>query len=443
MNRLGDLRHKVDAAPIANPLRLIGAGGLVVLAPHPDDETIGASALIAAAADARHRIALVALTNGEGSHRGSIAFPPKRLAELRQSEQNAAMAVLCGGAGFETLHLNLPDGESERHPDFATCAARIAALCDLIGATALAATLPDDPHPDHNAAGRLAQAVRTLRPQLRLLFYPVWLARLDDDAEIDANRLLPFRLSVPAFRKPKALACHASQLGQIVPDDADGFVLPDWFLARQKEPLETIFWASMPGTPPDAAHFASLYADDADPWHVNASPYEVAKRNAILSTLCDQRFENGLEIGCGEGHLTALLADRCQNMLGIDLDPAIVKRANERHGNGSRLVFREGRLPEAFPAGHYDLIVFSEVLYYLSEVQLQQMAAAVNAATRVGAHLRFVNYLGATDTPLSGADASDVFISCLGSRWVLFPPITEFQYRIDCLCRSEDDPSAR
>ena len=440
--RLGDLRHAVEAVPTADPLHLIGAGGLVVLAPHPDDETIGASALIAATADAGRKLVLVALTNGEGSHRGSTAFPPRRLADLRRSEQDAAMAILCAGASFETLRLDLPDGASQWHPEFGACAMRIAALCDRIGATALAATLPDDPHPDHHAAGRLAHAVRTLRPHLRLLFYPVWLARLDDTAEIEGDDLTPFRLPVPMFRKSEALACHASQLGQIVEDDADGFVLPEWFLARQAEPLEAIFWAAMPGHPPGAAHFASLYADDGDPWHVRSSASEAEKRQATLAVLGDRRFENGLEIGCAEGHLTTHLAERCQHMLGIDLDPAIIRRAIERHGGNRRLAFRQGRLPEAFPKGRFDLLVFSEVLYYLREAELRRLAGAVEAATQPGAHLLLVDYLGTTDTPLPGADAADVFMACLGTGWRA-DTSSKSLFRIDHLQRIEADREVR
>lgn len=417
MPRLGDLRRAIEGSPAADPLRLIGAGGLVILAPHPDDETIGASALIAAAADAGRNLALVALTNGEGSHRGSLAFPPRRLADLRQREQDAAMAILCDGASFETLRFDLPDGACEWHPDFGACAVRIAALCDRIGATALVATLPDDPHPDHQAAGRLAEAIRALRPRLRLLFYPVWIARLDDAAEIEHDDLTPFRLPVPVSRKLQAMACHASQMGLIVDDDADGFVLPGWFLAQQAEPLETIFWAAMPGRLPDAAHFASLYAHDGDPWHVRSSTREEEKRQSALAVLGDRRFASGLEIGCGEGHLTARLAERCRTMLGIDLDPAIVRRAVERNGEHPHLSFRQGRLPGAFPEGRFDLVVVSEALYYLCEAELRHLAFAVNAATQPGAHILLIDYLGVTDTPLSGADAADVFIACLGTGW--------------------------
>ena len=434
MAHLGELRHAVDAAPTADPLRLIGAGGLVILAPHPDDETIGASALIAAAADAGRELALVALTNGEGSHRGSIAFPPERLADLRRNEQDAAMAILSGGASVETLCLDLPDGASEWHPDFDHCAARIAALCDRISATALAATLPDDPHPDHRAAGRLARVVRTLRPHLRLLFYPVWLDRLDDASEIESDDLLPFRLPVTESRKLAALTCHASQLGRIVHDDPGGFVLPGWFLKRQGESLETVFWAAMPGRPPGAAHFASLYAEENDPWQVCSSAYKAEKRRATLSVLGDRSFERGLEVGCGEGHLTALLAERCRDTIGIDLDPAIVRRATERHGMNPGLAFRQCRLPEAFPHGRFDLLVFAEVLYYLSEAELWRLALAVEAATRLGADVLLVDYLGATDTPLSGADAADVFIACLGPGWRV-KTVSRPSFRIDRLQR--------
>ncbi len=442
MTTLGDLRGTIVEAPVVDPLRLIGAGGLVVLAPHPDDETIGASALIVAAASARRSIALVALTDGEGSHRRSAEYPPERLGALRRGEQDAAMAVLCGDAAAETVRLGLPDGASEWHPHFAESAARIAALCDRTGATAIAATLPDDPHPDHRAAGRLALAVRAIRPHLRLLFYPVWLARLGDDASIDADALIPFNVPVPIVRKREALACHASQLGQIVHDDPDGFALPDWFLARQCEPTETLFWDPMPGCPPGAEHFAALYANGGDPWHVRTAAYERDKRQETLAPIMDRRFEHGLEVGCGEGHLTALLAPRCRTMLGIDLDPTIVGRALALHGNIPDLEFRQGRMPDDFPDERFDLLVFSEVLYFLDETELQRVAGAVRTAALPDAHILLVNYLGPTDTPLSGADASDFFIACLGATWHV-ETTSPGAFRIDHLRRREVDRAAR
>ena len=353
------------------------------------------------------------------------------------------MKVLCDGAPFETLRLRLPDGASQWHRNLDGCAARIATLCDRIGATALASTLPDDPHPDHRAAGQLAMAVRALRPRLRLLFYPVWLVRLDDKVEIDGDGLTPFRLPVPISQKAEALVCHRSQLGQIVDDDPDGFVLPNWFLALQAEPLDLVFWKAMPGQPPGPAHFAALYADDGDPWHVRSAAYERDKRQATLAVLDDMTFENGLEIGCGEGHLTALLARRCPTMLGVDLDPTVVKRANQRYGGVPGLQFRQARLPKEFPAGEYDLMVFSEVLYFLTEIELRCLADAVRTAARPDSHLVLVNYLGPTDTPLSGSDAGDFFIACLGSGWQLRSPEAVDLFRIDRLRRIEDCPATR
>ena len=442
MTRLGNLRDAMAAAPVVGPLRLIGDGGLVVVAPHPDDETIGASALITAAADARRAIALVALTDGEGSHRGSAEYPAERLATLRKGEQDAAMAVLCGEFRPETLRLSLPDGASQWHPHFAESAARIATLCDEIGATALAATLPDDPHPDHQAAGQLASAVRTLRPRLRLLFYPVWLARLGDDETIDADRLVPFNVPVPLARKKESLACHASQLGQIVHDDPDGFTLPDWFLAKQGEPLETLFWEPMPGSTPGGEHFAALYANGGDPWQVRTADYERDKRTATLAPIADRRFERGLEIGCGEGHLTALLAPRCRTMLGVDLDPTIVERAVAFNHDIANLTFRQARVPDAFPDERFDLLVFSEVLYFLNETELQRLAAVLQTTTLPDAHILLVNYLGPTDTPLSGADAPDFLIACLGMAWHA-ESTSPGPFRIDHLRRREAGRATR
>ncbi|MCK5932687.1 MAG: bifunctional PIG-L family deacetylase/class I SAM-dependent methyltransferase [Fulvimarina manganoxydans] len=402
-------------APSTKAHRLLGTGGLVVIAPHPDDETLGASALLSEAAHSGRPVGIVALTDGEASHPGSKAFPRERLAEVRRSEQEAALTAL-GLRQVRWLRLSLPDGGAGRDPRWADAPARIAAFCHAIGAETLSAPHPGDPHPDHHAAAALAEEVRTLRPDLRLLFYQVWSMRLSGEAPYRHEQLLPFGIATDPEAKRRAIACHASQLGQLIADDPDGFVLPDWFLTAQAAPREIHALAPMRGSVPPPSHFAALYADGGDPWHVRSSRYEAAKRADNCDQLKGRTYRAGLDIGCGEGHLSRALIESgiALGVTGIDREGAIVERASAVHADLASLTFRSGSLPDDLPDGPFDLVVMSEVLYFLDEQGLSALATKVEKRLAPGADLLIVSYRGETGTPLSGRQSHDLLVALFG-----------------------------
>ncbi|MCE7030800.1 PIG-L family deacetylase [Jiella avicenniae] len=413
----GAFRARCDAAPRADAARLLGEGGLVVIAPHPDDETFGASALLLEAARSGRAVGIVAVTDGDASHPNSRKVPGATLAEIRRAEQERAVAALGVGTA-RWLRLGLPDGAAKRSAGFAAAAEKIAAFCDEVGAGTLSAPHPDDPHIDHHAAAELAEAVLRLRPGLRLLFYPIWSMRLDDDAPYRSDGLLPFRVATDPEAKARATACHRSQLGEVVTDDPTGFTLPDFFLEAQSEPEEVHVWATRPGVPPGAEHFAALYADGGDPWEAQRSAYEVEKRADNRDQLERPHYRRGLDIGCGEGHLAAELvaAGKVAAMTGLDRDPSIVTRAERRYGADARLRFCAGALPADLPEGPFDCAIVSEVLYFLDATDIAATAGGLAGRLSPGADILVVSYLGPTDTPLSGREAHDLFVACFGRQ---------------------------
>ncbi|WP_062112832.1 PIG-L family deacetylase [Aureimonas sp. AU40] len=432
MSRYGDWCARHDAAPVVDPLLLTGPGGLVVIAPHPDDEALGASGLLVAMAHAGRPVGLVALTDGEGSHRQSAEWPAERLAARRREEQAMAMAEL-GCEDAPILHLSLPDGASRWHDDFAGTAKRVAAFCDEIGATALASTVPFDPHPDHEAAAILAENVHRLRPRLRRLSYPVWSMRHPAELDVDVDGLTPFRVETPIVEKARAIARHETQMGSVVGDDPSGFALPDWFLRHHQGPFECVFWHRMPGSPPGPEHFAALYDGDRDPWGARDSAYELEKREALLRFLGEEGGDSAIEFGCGEGHVAGALASRFRTVAGFDLDPGIVARATAHHGAPGRVTFQVGRMPEAFPDLRFDLLVLSEMLYFLTEAEIEALMARACHHARPGARLVLVNYLGPTDTPLSGDDAADFLLMIASEKLTLERAERTERYRMDLL----------
>ena len=228
-----------DLAPV-EPSELLGGAPIVVLAPHPDDESLGCGALLQAAF-AGQGAHVVCVTDGSRSHPGSAAWPGPRLAARRRAELVAAVERLGGGEGDVTW-LGLPDGAAGS-VDPAPVAAQVAALCRRLGAARLFTASAQDHHEDHKATARIAGLVRAQCPGLRLLAYAVW-SRWDDPDFLALHAgQAPLRLRGEAARARKAAAidAHASQLGRVVTDDPAGFAMEPAFVDHFVQSDEVFF----------------------------------------------------------------------------------------------------------------------------------------------------------------------------------------------------------
>src|ERR1700742_5149972 len=94
MTSAADWHRHWRQLPIGRLDDVIGSGTCLVLAPHPDDESLGCGGLIAACVAAGRDPLVAVLTDGTGSHPGSLAFPPDRLRTLRAQEVRAAVGHL-------------------------------------------------------------------------------------------------------------------------------------------------------------------------------------------------------------------------------------------------------------------------------------------------------------------------------------------------------------
>ena len=124
------------------------------------------------------------------------------------------------------------------------------------------------------------------------------------------------------------------------------------------------------------AFFDDLYAADPDPWKFESSPYEAAKYDATIEALQGRRSASALEIGCSIGVLTDRLSAHCDTLLAIDVAESALEAARRRVPG---VAFERREVPEEFPDGSYDLVVVSEVLYYLDEPAFD---ATLNAIER-------------------------------------------------------------
>src|ERR1700712_111201 len=95
MTTAGNVHQGWKALPVGNLSDVIGSGTCLILAPHPDDESLGCGGLIASCVAAGRTPLVVILTDGAGSHPNSRTFPPDRLRAVRAQE--ARDAVGCVG----------------------------------------------------------------------------------------------------------------------------------------------------------------------------------------------------------------------------------------------------------------------------------------------------------------------------------------------------------
>ena len=159
-------------------------------------------------------------------------------------------------------------------------------------------------------------------------------------------------------------------------------------------------------------HLTSLYAGCDDPWNHRASPYEQSKFAATLAAVGEGPFRNALEIGCGNGTLLALLAPRCDRLTGVDCIPRAVTLARKAVAEHPHVDVLEACIPEKLPALQTDLVLLSEVLYFLGEAEIRQLAAWLLARRP---RIVCVNWLGSTDEDQDGTSAMRTFQSAFGS----------------------------
>jgi LmbE family N-acetylglucosaminyl deacetylase len=239
MTTAGALHRAWRTLPEGQLDDVIGPGTCLILAPHPDDESLACGGLIAACVAAGRAPLVVILTDGAGSHPNSRTHPPHHLRAIRAQEAQTAVSLL-GLTTDRLVFLNQPD----------TAAPPAGSRFDAIVATLLALKEPacaailapwqHDPHRDHEAASRLAAAVAEAA-SIRHLAYPVWGWTLAAETPVRAATQTGFRLDISRFLPSKraAIQAHQSQYGGLIMDDPTGFRLPPDLLSVFDSPFET------------------------------------------------------------------------------------------------------------------------------------------------------------------------------------------------------------
>jgi trans-aconitate methyltransferase len=184
------------------------------------------------------------------------------------------------------------------------------------------------------------------------------------------------------------------------------------------------------------AYFDALYAADPDPWKFAASPYERDKYALTLDAIPKPRYRSALEVGCSIGVLTRSLASRCDGLVAIDAAQTPLVEASRRCANLPDVRFEQMFVPEQWPDGDFDLILLSEVIYYLSRDDVGRLAARVAFSTTEGGSVILVHWTGATNYPLSGDEAASLFIERIGPAFVVDRADRYAEFRLDVLSRA-------
>ena len=158
----------------------------------------------------------------------------------------------------------------------------------------------------------------------------------------------------------------------------------------------TINMANMSKTVDAQTYFDSLYDCNNDPWQYQTRWYEKRKRDICLAVLPQAQYRRAIELGCGNGVFSELLAERCQHLISLDGNEQAVQLARQRLTPLSHVDVIQGIIPHALSNlanltnltetdlsstsdldhhASFDLIVISEILYYLSPSDIDAVIA--------------------------------------------------------------------
>jgi predicted TPR repeat methyltransferase len=166
-----------------------------------------------------------------------------------------------------------------------------------------------------------------------------------------------------------------------------------------------------------AERFERLYAESPDPWDYDSSEYERGKYAATLAALDGRVYQRGLEVGCSIGAFTELLAQHCEALTALDFSARALALAAGRLREQAHVRLLEASFPEQVPAQRWDLVVCSEVLYYLDRETLERAVAWLRERLLEGTTVLAVDWRGPTTTePHDGDEVHDLLREGL-ARW--------------------------
>lgn len=429
-----------SALPIKNDI-LLNVSTCLVMVPHPDDESLGCAGLIMTLLNLGKKVELILTTDGSRSHPNSKKYPSEKLSALRLNELHQAMKLMginenhlrCynsrdaempgkGAHGFENLQLKLIDDLQQIAPDL------ILVPYEL------------DPHCDHRSTFQLLIAALERAGINRPIIweYPIWLyynAAAADLPSLTIGEVLSLDISDYLDIKSKCIQAHGSQTSGLIDDDPEGFMLSQEVIATFLSGKEYFLQRSKnnPNITLSGEYFEQMYHQNPDPWNFETSVYEKQKYQQTLQALNKGRYDRALEIGCSIGVLTEMLSVQCSELIAMDISDTALQIARRRLSEKQQVRFINQAIPEYFPEGPFDLIVLSEVGYYLNQPDLLKARDKMINLLSTNGTILLVHWTHfVADYPLTGDQVHECFLDSSLSH-IYSKRMSD--YRIDLLIR--------
>ena len=369
---------------------------IVVVAPHPDDETLSLGATLSDLGAQKVDITIVFVTHG-GDGPGST---PRRI------EGDRATAAL--GDRISALWWDLPDGGLDGEQDELT--RRLAELID--DRTVVFAPVECDGHSDHDAVARAAESAVRQRSAV-LINYPIWLWHWATPGDMDWSRVRTLSPSLKGLSaKRSAIDCYPSQLYS-----DDGLpIVGSSVLRRACRVFETVLMPAAAdlaervraavdsGRARDAIaepFDAMMASGEEDPWHLDDFAYERRRLELVLACLGLERYQRVLEIGCATGQLSEQLTGRADTVVAIDASERALEVARSRSGAVRWIC---GAAPADLPDETFDAIILSEIGYFLDGPDLIATLRSVRRHLIGRGEIVLAHWRGpTTGIPLDGA----------------------------------------
>ena len=180
-------------------------------------------------------------------------------------------------------------------------------------------------------------------------------------------------------------------------------------------------------------YFERMYGADADPYGLRTRWYEARKRAVLLAALPHPRYARAYEPGCGAGELTAELAARCDDLLSSDFSPRALASARERTAGLANVRIASHALPGDWPQGRFDLIVLSELGYFLAQDAMRSLAGHCRLALADDGVLVACNWRPDFDARALSTDAVHATLADLGLARIVHH--VEDDFVLDLWCR--------
>ncbi len=229
----------VSALPLNPAETVLSWGKTLIVAPHPDDESLGGGGAIALLRKFGLEVFVLVLSDGTLSHPNSQKFPAEKLRDLREREMQAALEIL--GVSIEKTTFFRYKDRSVPNEDSADWQSAIEKCRDYLEKNQPQTILVPwrrDPHPDHRAAYEL---IKNSSGAARIIEYPIWLWEIAEREDAPkSSEVRAWRLDIGEVfeKKRKAIHAHESQTTDLIDDDPHGFRLTPEILQNFAEKWE-------------------------------------------------------------------------------------------------------------------------------------------------------------------------------------------------------------